>query len=156
MLLLRQLVRVNRPAIDHKLLEQKLGHEVDEHVDDFNQPVVYADCNQFRAPPSGKRDEHDVVQRDEQHRALDVSVRAERVAAVEREVPQDGQNQRGKVTGVVIGNLEHIMQQGEADELNEPGGCAEQREFDRLPDVFVLHAESSLVGMNDEWDDSLP
>ena len=48
------------------------------------------------------------------------------------------------------------MQQGEADELDESGGCAEQREFDRLPDVFVLHAESSLVGMNDEWDDSLP
>ena len=64
---------------------------------------MYADCNQFLAQPSVKRDEHDVVQRDEQHRALDVAVRAERVAAVECEVPQDGQNQRGKVTGVVIG-----------------------------------------------------
>lgn len=93
---------VDFAAIDHKSLEEILGREVEEHIEACDDVVVPEQILRQKVAEDGRGwGEYAVVAEHLQHRSGDVGRRLEGEFAVECEVPQDGEQQRGEVASVV-------------------------------------------------------
>ena len=93
---------------------------------------------------AGRKDE--VEQRDKRHGARHACGGAERIAPVQREVPEHGEHQCDKIAQP-CGQVNDVVAQGERADLDEPGRGGEQSELQRTQQlcaaVHRAHAASS-------------
>lgn len=104
---------VNLSTIDHITLEEVLGGEVEQHIDCRNQILVPQQIfGKEVAEECGRGGEYAVVTHHFQHCRGDIGGRFECEFAVEREVLQYRQEQRGQIAGVVL-PIGQFVQKGE-------------------------------------------
>ena len=122
--------------MNEESLIRKLQSQIDEHIhEQRGDPVPSVYVCQPMIEPRGERAEKHVEQNHEEHGLLHVRRALEGVAAVDRKVPDHGEQKCDRIKdpmdGVVLGRFaENEFEDRRRAELNQPGGCGDQDVFD--------------------------
>ena len=126
--------RIFLTAVDNEFAEKEFQNEVGKHGDNENHKVVYAVCLGEVAKIGGKRSEHRVEAENLEHSDGYVGRRAESVSAIQGEIPENREKQRGKIRNPI--GFDENFKQGECAYLNDAGGNGKQREFQNLQKLY--------------------
>ena len=131
-------------AVDHVLLPEEFGGDVEKHVDTGDEIFVPAQVLGEPVAEDCRRGCEDrVVGRDEEHRPRHVRRAAEGELPVQREVPQDAEGQCDEI-GRPVRPVQQLVQQGETADLDDSGTGRKQHELEESPGLF--HGRSGNNG----------
>ena len=142
---MREFVRVQRVAVDHEALVEKLRHEIQHHVQKRHEIAV--PLLHVREPvleQRRQRRERAVVQKHERHGPRHLLRRAEGIAPVAREVPQHRQHERRQVRAPVR-PVKRLVEERKAAELDQPSRAREEQKLPRAPKLRMLHSDRLLL-----------
>lgn len=128
---------IHRGSVDDEAIDSELGDQVDHHRASQDDVVHDAKAYQGITPPGGEGGEDRVVDAQLHHRLGNVVGALEGESSVDGEVVEDTCNEGGEVTGPV-GEEEHLLEQGEDQDLDDPCTDGEEDEFDNLDQVLLF------------------
>ena len=123
-------------AIDDVFLVEEFGGHVQEHVDAGDDVLVPAQVlRQPVAEQGGGRSENRIVCRHEQHRPRNVRRAAEGELPVQREVPDDAQDE-GDEIGRPVRPVQQLVQQRETADFDKSGAGGKEDELQESPGLI--------------------